>query len=617
MSTNCISKIKDSDNIVFTEIEGSQYSLRLENFEDVLNCYLDFKLEKHFDVIADRIYKGYKKHPQFIKTYFGFITPNKFTLTDKGIESTRKINIGRHEIFEDIILSDKWIFVTSKVYSKYHGIYQYEVMSYSPNTKKTITGLCLADNLGKFNYCISFCMNNLNVVTNENYKKELLTYFNSFLLQNDYLLKNKITLPQMGWNEDCTDFFPYSDKIYFDFTGDQSNYLRNVVSSFNSKGNQKEFIDKFKYLSKKLDAELIFGTCFAAPLLKLTGTRSFAINFYGDSGCFKSLISKFAMACWGNPNKICSAGNHTTNVLVEKLSKFNNLSFYIDEITHESMDIYSMCNESGRHRLNQAGQIKDAITWRTSMFSTSEISMELDSQKMGEINRYLCLNVNCIPEDIIDKDDYARELYLFIEKNYGLLGKQFIKEIINNKERILNDFEYILKTCNSSHYQKQHILIISNIYNAVYIYRRLFFNDDNIQYTIDHARLMLNKLTKKEHLNPALNMRNVMLEFYEINKNAFKSGDSDIPMKTNYCYGKVKDNQVFFILGPLKDHLEKKGFNWNEKRVLIEQNLIEYKNAKIDKTNAKRIIITLNDKDDEEEKEYDNIERSGIRNENK
>jgi uncharacterized protein (DUF927 family) len=128
-----------------------------------------------------------------------------------------------------------------------------------------------------------------------------------------------------------------------------------------------------KEFTTNKDAEFIMGTSFAAPLLKVLGLRSHALNFFGDSGNLKSLASKFALSVWGDSSKLGSAGNHTKNVLLEKLSKFHKLTLYIDEITEDSIDIYGMCNESGRHRLNRVGQILEAVSWKTVMFSTSEL----------------------------------------------------------------------------------------------------------------------------------------------------------------------------------------------------------------------------------------------------
>lgn len=243
------------------------------------------------------------------------------------------------------------------------------------------------------------------------------------------------------------------------------------------------------------------------------------------------------------------------------------------------------------------------------MYSTSEISMESDSQKAGEINRLLCIKVNCVPDQLTNKEEYARDLYLFIEKNYGLLGNHFIKKIIEDQDIIRKNYETILNSVSDESVQKQHIYIIAVISLAVYMYRQLFLNIDDLGYAVSLTKHFLRRIAKKKELDPALKMYETIREFYEINKAAFKVNGVH---STNYCYGAVRDNVVIFIINPLKEYLEKKGFNWNEKRVLIERKLIEYKNFRIGSDLGKRLIIDLKNPPDELlEDEYYDFERGG------
>ena len=81
-------------------------------------------------------------------------------------------------------------------------------------------------------------------------------------------------------------------------------------------------------------------------------------------------------------------------------------------------------------------------------------------------------------------------------------------------------------------------------------------------------------------------------------------------LKPAQCYGEVKNGKVYFILGPLKDYLQKNNFNWSNKKVLIEHNMIEYKNVFLDKKAQKRIII--NESGIIESEAYEENERDGF-----
>lgn len=592
-----------------TQIVKEEFSYKLNNIillidKQSIVAYIDISLRDEYEEIKQAVYNKYNKQLVIYETSLGFIIPKQFKFKDHGIVTTRKIS---EEKTETITISNKWIYVTSKVYSKYHNLYQYEVTSYNPVTKKSIQALCTASTLGRYSHCINFCLDNLNIVTTENYKKELLDYFNKFMLLNNVNMFAKQTIPHMGWNDSCTEFMPYSKNLYFDFTNDNSNYLRNTYDSFKKQGNKDNFVKKLKeFTYNNNDSEFMIGASFAAPLLKPLALRSFALNFYGDSGNFKSLTSKFALSIWGDPNKIFSSGNHTKNVLIEKLSKFHNLPFYVDEITPEAFDIYSTGNESGRQRLTQHGDIKEFVTWRTVLFSTSEISMDSDNKKEGENNRYLSIKVNCVPENLQDKKEYARRMYSFISNNYGLLGEDFIKYIISHKMDLDNYYSKIYKEIEDPEINSEHLSMISIIYTGVYIYRLIFFDINDIDYVISQAKKISKKLQTKKELDPNIKMYQSILEFYQINKNAFMHDHT--PQKTNYCYGLIKNNKIIFYLTPLREHLQKNGFAWNEKRQLIESGMIEYKNFRVNKEVSKKIIIDLDDN-------YNDLEREAIENE--
>ena len=528
----------------------------------------------------------------------GYIIPDKFYFNRSGIIAEKEIKKDNQIFIIYQVISNLQLFVTARVYSQYHDIFQFEVESYNPISKKRKVKLCEAESLGKWSKIISFLMNELAVNTEEQHKKDLTRFFNLFIRENFKYIKKKITIPHMGWNDNNTEFFPYSNKLHFDYTGDTSRYLRNTIESFKKKGNLHKYKSKlYEFIENNYDAEFVISTAFTAPLLKLIGVRSFAINFYGESGSLKSLSSYFGMSAFGDPMKISSSGGDTKLVLLEKLSKFHNLPFYIDEIKRESLDIYGIGNESGRHRLNKAGQILEAVTWRTIAITTSEISMENDSNKKGEVNRVICTNVDCTPKILKNKDDlakeeYARNLYLLIGSNYGLLGEKYIRAVINDKDKINNYYKIILDNIFDKTKQKQHIYMIAAIALGNYLFKKNIFNIDNIDDSIRLGKYFVKKLSHKKDLDPTLKMLDCIYQFYEINKAAFRN-ESEI-FNNNYCYGAVRDDKIIFILNPLKEYLEKQGFNWNEKKSLIDLKMIEYKSAKISGENQKRIILNIN-----------------------
>lgn len=592
-----INRLKTGIDYIYHNLKT--YKLYISNKS--ITCYLPCKLKQDIEnELRIIINNKYNKKVFFKISINGFIIPRKFEFNKKGIftERIKKGKDGEEQIIE-VKISDRWLFVKSRVYSTYHDIFQFEVESIDPVTQKTKIALCTSDTLSKWSLCVSFLSNSLAVITNEEYKKELTAFFMEFICENKQKLNKKQTFPYMGWNDNLTEFFPYSDKLFIDYTGDTSKWLKNTVESFTKKGNKEKFINKLSFMANNKDADFIISANFAAPLLKILCVRSFSLNFYGQSGNMKSLASFAGLSIFGNANKIRSSGNHTKNVIIEKLSKLHNLPCYVDEIENQSIDIYQTGNESGRHRLNRVGQVLEAVTWRTILTCTSETSMEKENNKAGEVNRIICIPVDCRPYILdIENENFAREYYQFLEKNYGLLGEDYIDfvklniQMINDIYKNINDFLYNDKN------SKTHISMISTICVANYIYRKLFFSDNNISHSLELGKYILSKIKTYKELNPVTKFYNAIYSFYEINQAAFKKGNYE--QKTNYCYGVVRDNKIYFILQPLKEYLEKLGFDWNNKKALIDEDLIEYKQAKISGENQKRIIMYLKNYIDEE-----------------
>src|SRR4030065_680142 len=202
------------------------------------------------------------------------------------------------------------------------------------NRNKSITALCNGEVLGKYGLCITFCMNNLAVVTSEYYKAELINYFNGFVLENKMNINKKVTIPCMGWSKNKREFFPYSDVVSFDFTGDSSGYMRNTMKAFEppKHANLPAYLKKLEYFSKSRDLDFVASSFLAAPLLKLLGIRSYTLNFYGKSLSMKSFAAHVGMSFFSRPSDTKSSGEDTQKVNMAKLSMFHNLPFYVDDV---------------------------------------------------------------------------------------------------------------------------------------------------------------------------------------------------------------------------------------------------------------------------------------------
>lgn len=604
------------DTIVFKENE-----IKIYLSKNTVTAYAWDNIQiNEIQQLKNIINRIYQRETIIRKTIMGYIIPDNFIFNEKGIiyEEIKETKDGNKVFYHHI--SDRWLFVTARVYSLYHHISQLEITSICPITKKTKTELANSSTLGKWHYCIEFLMDKLAVSTEESHKRFLSHFFNRFTIMNraNKNMKTKATTPAMGWNETLTEFFPYSDKLHLDYTGDTSKYLKNTVMGFYPPKNAdyNGYVNLLKIATKNKDIEFIVSSACAAPLLSLIGIRSFVLNFYGKSGTLKTFASLLGMSIFAKPSKVKSSSADTKFCGQEILSKFKNLPYYFDEIKDkDDFDIYTVGNESSRHRLNKLGNILEKKTWRTIVLTTSEYCLYSDNIKAGEINRFLSLEVNCSDGLNIDIEEFARKNYKFIENNYALLGKKYVEFIIKNKDKLDNLFRKIFLAIKDEKKSKQYAYMIASSCLAMYIYRYLFFSIDDINHAIENGKYQMNKIELASELDQFKKMYESIKSFYEINQASFEI--NGIRPKSNFYFGKVNKGEIIFIIEPLKDYLEKKGFKWTQLKELKEKGWIEYKNKKIqnaEKYDTKRVIINLDLSLQNEY--YEDIERKSIQEEN-
>ncbi|OFW61812.1 MAG: hypothetical protein A2Z35_06150 [Actinobacteria bacterium RBG_19FT_COMBO_36_27] len=602
----------------FFEFEDKKFKIYLTLKSAIVYLVGPLDVDKR-QKLKNELFNRYKRNVVIKCSVNGFLIPSSYILNEYGITAIveKKDKEGNIKT-EYKRISNRWLFVKNKVFSQYHKVFQYEVESYDPDTNKSITALCNGEVLGKYGLCITFCMNNLAVVTSEYYKAELINYFNGFVLENKMNINKKVTIPCMGWSKNKREFFPYSDVVSFDFTGDSSGYMRNTMKAFEppKHANLPAYLKKLEYFSKSRDLDFVASSFLAAPLLKLLGIRSYTLNFYGKSLSMKSFAAHVGMSFFSRPSDTKSSGEDTQKVNMAKLSMFHNLPFYVDEVREvdgqNCINIYAIGNETDRHRLNQKGQILEKKTWRTIAITTSESAIYDDSNKSGETNRLLCLPIDCASQlGITNEDDikeFARINYNFLENNYALIGKPYIKYLIENLEELNSLFNRIKSGIRNNKKSNEYHYMVTAVAMGNYLKNKIFFNRDDIEYSLDIGNDFLSRAEDMKDLDEFRRMHDQMFQFYEINKSFFMHANN--ALKPAQCYGEVKNGKVYFILGPLKDYLQKNNFNWSNKKVLIEHNMIEYKNVFLDKKAQKRIII--NESGIIESEAYEENERDGF-----
>jgi hypothetical protein len=612
-----------------------EYQIKCYVKEKSINIYLPSSIsEDKGKSIKIEIEKLFSRKCYIKFTFNGYIIPEGFYYSQDGIYALKvkkeKNEEGKYEKREyREKITDKHLFIVSNVYSEEYNLHQFEVMSQMSNGTEIKTELCTKDHLYKSNLVISFLASKLNCNCIDEYRKDYNLLFYRFAQENKTNLKLKNTVPTLGWNETLDEYAPYSVKLNIDYSRDTYNYFRTLVRGFLKKGNRNEFIERMQKHAVNPYADFAISAAFASPLLKVVGVRSFLLNYYGNSKSQKSLSARVGLSAFGKKDLLEMSGQDTINVLKSKIHKMQNNFCLIDEIIQKGnrtkipvINGYDIGNERDRHRMDVNAEIKGTKTWRTIVFCTSEQPISNDNDMAGEINRTLVLEANCCPLDLKENevDKYARNYYSFLDSNYGLLGEEYINQIIKigpELKKIYNIIDDKLSLETNQENLTDHITSIAIICLGNYLYRNIFFKENSLKSSIDLGIMILKSIDTIKELDPLQKCLDDIYTFYEINSSSFQTELNEAQKgKYTNILGKVKNGQIYFIIGPLKKYLEECGWNWNIKRQLESKGLIQYKPKSINNIVGKRIIIPIEREDIINEIDM-RIEREGIQNEGK
>lgn len=508
-----------------------------------------------------------------------------------------------NEEYQKIYMS-KIIIVSSKVYSCSNNNYFYEISIVNNDFKILKSELASGAEIGQKSSIIKFLSNRLGIIINEINYRYFVKYLSEFINLNDIKIKNAVDT--LGWHQGK--FAPYSQNLTFDYTTDKNNVLENIVDNMKPNGDKEKWKELINSYSSK-DFDFIMGVSFSAPLMKMLGRRTFQFLAYGESNNCKTFACHCGLSVFIKPSIAKMGKLDTRNTILEKAYIFQNIPILIDDCLNKgnektTIHLYDLPNEKNRGRLNRESQLTKEKTWRTTVLVTSESRITESHSLEGEYNR--TLEVKAKYADDIKK---VRKDYDFLENNYALVGEDYINYILSlGKDYLVNKLdgiEKLLYTKNENNLN-DHITSVAISILGIYLYKKLLFQIDNLEYCINVGNFILNKLPRKNDIDIHKKALSAMYDYYEINKNNFVI-DGKKP-ENGKIFGAVRNGSIFFIAPLLKEYLEKLNFNFEMvKERLINLEFIEYKQAKISGDNGKRYVIPLNNPLSENENSLQSI----------
>ena len=202
------------------------------------------------------------------------------------------------------------------------------------------------------------------------------------------------------------------------------------------KGDAQAWLDQWRVLhGQSWITRWGVAATFAAPLMRIVGSRTFILHHWGDSSSGKTALASFAMSAWGDPTRLFSSLNRTAISLTEVFKHVSDLPVLFDEkqvatVTSEEI-IYAVCMGSGRERASRDGGLRqDRASWVTMARTTGEVPLVGPHDVGGQNNRVLQVHSIAFPVK-----RQAEGLYHFMQENYGHAGPLFLEHlagVVNN-----------------------------------------------------------------------------------------------------------------------------------------------------------------------------------------
>ncbi|HEX6825410.1 MAG TPA: DUF927 domain-containing protein [Nitrospiraceae bacterium] len=206
---------------------------------------------------------------------------------------------------------------------------------------------------------------------------------------------------------------------------------------------------------KRPELDIIISVAFAAPLMGFAGNvYGCMVSIWGEPGTSKSTGQQVAAAVYGHPKQTRESLNSTAKSVQGRLGRTKNLPAWWDDIQDErhqealfqTMFVATGGTEGGR--LNPDASYKERKEWQTMMAicsNTSFVEFLVKKQKSttAGMRRVFEFRYDRNPHEpgLIDEID-AHHIFAELEHNYGVIGREYIKLITTEHEKVsklLND----------------------------------------------------------------------------------------------------------------------------------------------------------------------------------
>ena len=257
-------------------------------------------------------------------------------------------------------------------------------------------------------------------------------------------LKEVKAYAQTGWTDDEFKNFAY--------VGNDDCIIRRAGFDFNTalatRGDADAWRQKFIEVANNggAIAHMYIGTALAAILARPLNLPNPQTHLHGTSGGGKTALQKFTASIFGNPRKLMRTFAATNKNRQIVAAAFCDLPSFYDELetiqskaAEETLsnDVYNFSDGKGNQANKRNGDARETFEFGGSRLMTGERPILKQHDMRGAYKRLIQLDI-C--ENLFD-DDFAAELHIFSEANFGHFGKLWIQFVTEHLQEIQAQFQ--------------------------------------------------------------------------------------------------------------------------------------------------------------------------------
>lgn len=276
----------------------------------------------------------------------------------------------------------------------------------------------------------------------------LTKFINAIIKRNADVLPHPKSYNQTGWTSEDFDDFAFPDNGKAVVRREGYDYER----IFKPKGDPDAWKKKFVEITAQGGniARITIGFAAAALCVRPCSLPNIQLHLHGRKSIGKTPLQQFCVSAFGNPavNALSHTFAASPKMRLETACAFRDLPLICEELESISrkeaekipQEIYNYFLGIGGQNLTRDGKKREPKIISGGRLTSGEHSLTQTFGNGGELKRVLELRCSSLLDE-----DFAADLYPFVERNHGLFLEQWTKYIIEHRHEIKHRYEEELK----------------------------------------------------------------------------------------------------------------------------------------------------------------------------